>query len=142
MKLDKEMKMTLSLLQLGFTRSPAEDQASDSIAGSVGDVMAIDLPSELTAVQMVEPQATIDDTAKTDKDFNFIDPERQIQEPEFQNDVGLWENITNSVQEHWSTRDPVEYQHFGCDTNTFIPIESHTGEALFTCLKISKRMRY
>ena len=77
--------------------------------------MATDLPSELTAVQIVEPQATIDDTAKTDKDFNVIDPERQIQEPEFQNGIGLWENITNAVQEHWSTRDPVECQHFDCD---------------------------
>ena len=64
---------------------------------------------------MVEPQATIDDTAKTDKNFNVINPERQIQEPEFQNDVGLWKNITNAVQEHWSTRDPVECQHFDCD---------------------------
>ena len=77
--------------------------------------MATDLPSELTAVQMVEPQATIDDTAKTDKNFNVIDPKKQIQEPEFQNDVELWENITNAVQEHWSTRDPVECQHFDCD---------------------------
>ena len=49
---------------------------------------------------MVEPQAN---TAKTDKDFNVIDPERQIQEPEFQTDVGLWENITNTMQEHWYT---------------------------------------
>ena len=89
------MKMTMSLFQLGFTRSPAEDQASGSTASSVGDVMATDLPSELTAVQMVEPQATIADTVKTDKDFNVIDPERQIQQPEFQNDVGLLENITN-----------------------------------------------
>ena len=62
-KLDKEMKMTPSVFQLGFTRSPAEDQASGSTAGSVGFVMATDLPSELTAVQMVEPQATIYDTA-------------------------------------------------------------------------------
>ena len=114
-KLDKEMKMTLSLFQLGFTRSPAEDQASGSTASSVGDVMATDLPLELTAVQMVEPQATIADTVKTDKDFNVIDPERQIQQPEFQNDVGLWENITNAVQEYWSIRDPVECQHFYCD---------------------------
>ena len=100
--------MTPSLFQLGFIYSPAEDQASGSTAGSIGDVMATDLPSELTAVQMVEPQATTDDTAKTDKDFNVIDPERQIQEPEFQNNVGLWENIINAVQEHWSTRDPVK----------------------------------
>ena len=114
-KVDKEMKMTPSLFQLGFTHSPAEDQASGSTAGSVGDVIATDWPSELTAVQMVEPQATIDDTAKTDKDFNVIDAERQIQELEFQNDVGLWENIANAVQEHWSTRDPVKCQHFNCD---------------------------
>ena len=93
--------MTPSLFQLRFTRSPAEDQASSSTAGNVGDIMATDLLSELTAVQMVEPQATIDDTAKTDKDFNVIDPERQIQKPEFPNDVGLWENITNAVQKHW-----------------------------------------
>ena len=53
-KLDKEMKMTPSLFQLDFTRSPAGDQASGSTAGSVGDVMATDLPSELTALQMVE----------------------------------------------------------------------------------------
>lgn len=66
--------------------------------------MATDLPSELTAVQMVEPQDTIDDTAKTDQDFNVICPERQIQEPKFQNDVGLWKNITNAMQEHWSSR--------------------------------------
>ena len=77
-KFDKEIKITPSLFQLPFTCSPAEDQASGNTAGSVGDVMATDLPSELTAVQMVEPQATIDDTAKTDKDFNVIDPERQI----------------------------------------------------------------
>ena len=83
------MKMTQSLFQLGFTRSPAEDQASGSTTGSVGDAVATDLPSELSAVQMVETQATIDDTAKTDEDFNVIDPERQIQEPEFQNDVRL-----------------------------------------------------
>ena len=73
---------------------------SGSTASSVSDVMATDLPSELTAVQMVDPQTFIDDTAKTDKDFNAIDLERQIQEPELQNDVGLWENITNAVQEH------------------------------------------
>ena len=114
-KLDKKMIMTPLLFQLGFTRSPAQDQASGSTAGSVGDVIATDLPSELTAVHMVESQATIDDTEKTDKDFNVIDPERRIQAPEFQNDVGLWENITNAVQEHWSTRDPVECQHFDCD---------------------------
>ena len=83
-KLDKEIKMTPSLFQLGFTCLPAEDQASGSTAGSVGDVIATDLPSELTAVQMVESQATIDDTTKTDKNFNVIDPERQIQSPEFQ----------------------------------------------------------
>ena len=38
-KLDKEMKMTPSLFQLGFTRSPAEDQASGSTAGIVGEVV-------------------------------------------------------------------------------------------------------
>ena len=112
MKLDKEIKITSSLFQLGFTRSPAEDQASGSTASSVGDVIATDLPSELTAVQMVESQATIDDTAKIVKEFNVIDPERQIQAPKFQNDVGLWENITNAVKKYWSTRDPVKCQHF------------------------------
>ena len=83
MKLNKEMKMTQSLFQLGFTRLPAEDQASSSTAGSLGDAKARDLPSELTAVQMVETQATIDDTAKTDKDFNVIDPERQFRNLNF-----------------------------------------------------------
>ena len=66
MKRDKEMKMTPSLFQLGFTRSPAEDQASGGTAGSVGDIIATELPSVLTAVQMVEFQATINGTAKTD----------------------------------------------------------------------------
>ena len=50
--------MTPSLFQLGFTRSPAEDQASGSTAGSVGDVVATDLPTELSAIQMVESQAS------------------------------------------------------------------------------------
>ena len=58
-KLDKEMKMTPSLFQLGFTRSPSEDQPSGSTAGSVGDVIATDLEwlslrLEWTAAQMVE----------------------------------------------------------------------------------------
>ena len=114
-KLGKEMKMIPSLFQFSFTRLRAGDQASGSTAGSVGDVMATDLPSKLTAVQMVEPQATMDNTTKTDKNFNVVDPERQIQKPEFQNDVELWKNITNAVQEHWSTRDPVKCQHFDCD---------------------------
>ena len=57
-KFDKEKKMTPSLFQLGFTRSPAEDQASGSTAGSVGDVVATDLPTELSAIQMVESQAS------------------------------------------------------------------------------------
>ena len=83
-KLEKEMKMTPSLFQLDFTRSSAEHQAFGSTAG---DVIATDLPSELTAVQMAESQAAIDDTAKTDQDFNLIDPERQIQAHEFQNDL-------------------------------------------------------
>ena len=86
-KLEKEMKLTPSLFQLDFTRSPAEHQASGCTAGGVGDAIATDLPSELTAVQMAESQAAIDDTAKTDKDFNVIDPERQIQASEFQNDL-------------------------------------------------------
>ncbi|KAK3596511.1 hypothetical protein CHS0354_021012, partial [Potamilus streckersoni] len=112
-KLQEEIKRTPSLFQLGFTRSSAEDQACGSTAaGSASDVMATDLPSEVTAVQMAEPQDTIDETAKTDQDFNVIAPERQIQGPEFQKDVGLWENITNAVQEHWCSRDPVECQHF------------------------------
>jgi hypothetical protein len=115
-KLQEEIKRTPSLFQLGFTRSSAEDQACGSTAaGSASDVMATDLPSEVTAVQMAEPQDTIDETAKTDQDFNVIAPERQIQGPEFQKDVGLWENITNAVQEHWCSRDPVECQHFDCD---------------------------
>ena len=57
----------------------------------------------------------VDDTAKSDENFNVIDSNIQIQAPEFQNDVGLWENITNAVQEHWSTRDAVECQHIDCD---------------------------
>lgn len=45
----------------------------------------------------------------------MIDPERQIQEPEFLNNIGLWRNITNTLQEHWCSRDPVECQHFDSD---------------------------
>lgn len=72
--------------------------------------MATDLPSELTAVQPVqmvelEPEESQD---KSDQHFNVIDPQRQIQEPEFLNDVGLWRHITNTVQEHWCSRDPIE----------------------------------
>ncbi|KAK3599173.1 hypothetical protein CHS0354_041013 [Potamilus streckersoni] len=67
-KLQEEIKRTPSLFQLGFTRSSAEDQACGSTAaGSASDVIATDLPSEVTAVQMVEPQDTIDETAKTDR---------------------------------------------------------------------------
>ncbi|GFR00446.1 zinc finger MYM-type protein 1 [Trichonephila clavata] len=34
---------------------------------------------------------------------------------EYQNDIGLWQNITNEMQDFWCTRDPNECQHFECD---------------------------
>ena len=66
-------------------------------------------------MQAVEPQ----ETAKNNQDVqcHVMDAERQIPEPEpeFQNDVGLWRNITNAVQEHWCSRDALECQHFDND---------------------------
>ncbi len=34
---------------------------------------------------------------------------------EYQNDIGLWQNIINKIRDFWCTRDPNECQHFECD---------------------------
>lgn len=114
-KLDEEIKKTQSLFQLGFTRSCEKDEAVASASSrTASDVTGTDVSSGSIAVQAFEPEES-HDTAQIDQDIKVINAERQIQEPEFQNDVGLWTHVTNIVQEHWCSRDPVECQHSNAD---------------------------
>ena len=114
-RLNEEIKSTHSLFQLGFTRATEKDQATASDFSREGSDVTTVLPSEPAAVQAVEPRETAKN--KQDVQCHVMDAERQIPEPEpeFQNDVGLWRNITNAVQEHWCSRDALECQHFDND---------------------------
>lgn len=61
----------------------AEDRVCGSTAAGGGDDdMVTDLPSKVIAVQIVEPQDIIDETANSNQDFNETALERQIQGPE------------------------------------------------------------
>ncbi|KAL4100735.1 hypothetical protein QTP88_020769 [Uroleucon formosanum] len=85
MKLDLEIKNTQSLCQLGFTRKLANEDKIEAQSNASND---------------------------TETDVQLLYQNKDSLGPEYQNDIGLWQKITNEVQNFWCDRDPVECQHF------------------------------
>lgn len=112
-KFDEQINKTHSLFQLGFTRKSTEDQPEASSSTSASEVMAVDLPPE----QIAEDEDTVQllGAAETEPDVQLLHQNRDNLGPEYQNDIGLWRNITNEVKDFWCNRDPVECQHFDGD---------------------------
>lgn len=112
-KLDEHIKTTHRLFQLGFTRKSTQDQPEASSSASANEVMAVDLLPE----QITENEDTVQllGAAEAEPDVQLLHQNRNILGPEYQNDIGLWQNITNEVQDFWSNKNPVECQHFDGD---------------------------
>lgn len=115
-KLNDEIKKTPSLFQLGFTAKLAENQSETSPSTSVNDVIAVRLPPE----QMIENNDAAQLLNETkpevsEEKIELMHRNRNTLGPEYQNDIGLWRNITNDAKDFWCNRDPAECQHFDDD---------------------------
>ena len=76
-------------------------------------VRALDLLPE----QIAENEDTVQllGAAEAEPDVQLLHQNINILGPEYKNDIGLWQNITNEVQDFWCNKNPVECQHFDGD---------------------------
>ncbi|GBP16697.1 hypothetical protein EVAR_13321_1 [Eumeta japonica] len=118
-KLNEQLKKTQNLFKLGFSCESKEHQLHDSLSTcSASHTMAAD-PIEVPC----EPFEQIGQDQETPKLVGAEESEAETEvihqnvvhlEVEYQNDIGLWQNITNEMQDFWCTRDSNECQHFEC----------------------------
>ncbi|KAL4104817.1 hypothetical protein QTP88_020093 [Uroleucon formosanum] len=105
MKLDLEIKNTQSLCQLGFTRKLANEDKIEAQSNASSEVIAEHITEHEDTVQLLV-------TDDTETDVQLLYQNKDSLGLEYQNDIGLWQKITNQVQHFWCDRDPVECQHF------------------------------
>lgn len=125
-KHSEQIKETYSLLQMGFTNEPTNTRHDVGSSISVEEVVA-DLPLQPTsekndAVDLpVQPVQQISGGKDTEEAETATIPDVKLYfqnvivsetEPEYENDIGMWQNITKEVQDFWCNRNPAECQHF------------------------------
>lgn len=125
-KRDEVLKKTQNLFQLGFVRQPLENQPFPSTATSAADQTGSleadsgDIPSECSEQANQDQEAatlTGAEVSEAENEFQSPVPQQNVayQDVGYQNDIGLWKNITKEIQDYWCIRDFNECQHFDCD---------------------------
>ncbi|GFY08327.1 hypothetical protein TNCV_1357331 [Trichonephila clavipes] len=108
------MNKTYKLFQLDFIRRTSKGNLFDSSPStSSSEIMAVDPASKkmLEEKDKVQRQADIQAYSNVQLDIQ----NRKHLGPEYQNDIGLWRNITEDIQNFWCKRNSVECQHFDND---------------------------
>ncbi|GFR14727.1 TTF-type domain-containing protein [Trichonephila clavata] len=119
-KLNEQLKKTQNLFKLGFSRESKEHQPHDSPStSSASHTMVVDpveVPCEpFEQIGQDQETATLVGAEESEAETEVIHQNVVHLGVEYQNDIGLWQNITNEMQDFWCTRDPNECQHFECD---------------------------
>ncbi|GFR26026.1 uncharacterized protein TNCT_390991 [Trichonephila clavata] len=119
-KLNEQLKKTQNLFKLGFSRESKEHQPHDSPSTSSAShtrvVDPVEVPWEpFEQIGQDQETATLDGAEESETETEVIHQNVVHLGVEYQNDIGLWQNITNEMQDFWCTRDPNECQHFECD---------------------------
>lgn len=125
-KRDEVLKKTQNLFQLGYVRQPLENQPFPSTATSAADQTGSleadsgDIPSECSEQANQDQEAatlTGAEVSEAENEFQSPVPQQNVayQDVGYQNDIGLWKNITKEIQDYWCIRDFNECQHFDCD---------------------------
>ncbi|GFQ93132.1 zinc finger MYM-type protein 1 [Trichonephila clavata] len=79
-------------------------------------VHPVEVPCEpFEQIGQDQETATLVGAEESEAETEVIHPKGSSSRVEYQNDIGLWQNITNEMQDFWCTRDPNECQHFECD---------------------------
>ncbi|KAL4719164.1 hypothetical protein ACJJTC_014022 [Scirpophaga incertulas] len=116
-KLNEQLKKTQNLFELGFSRELKEHQPHDTPStSSTSHKMEVD-PVEVPFEQIGQDQETptLVSAEEGEAETGVIHQNVVHLGVEYQNDIGLWQNITNEMQDFWCTRDPNECQHFDCN---------------------------
>lgn len=123
-KRDELLKKTQNLFQLGFSRQSTENQPSpitSSASASQTTSMAADpveIPCECSEQSNQDQETvTFGGAVKREDEAEVQLLHQNVAHlgAEYQNDIGLWQNITNDVQDFWCSRDSNECQHFESD---------------------------
>ncbi|GFQ69566.1 TTF-type domain-containing protein [Trichonephila clavata] len=119
-KLNEQLKKTQNLFKLGFSRESKEHQPHDSPStSSASHTMVVDpveVPCEpFEPIGQDQETATLVGAEESEAETEVILQNVVNLGVEYQNDIDLWQNITNEMQDFWCTRDPNECQHFECD---------------------------
>ncbi|GFR09767.1 uncharacterized protein TNCT_660611 [Trichonephila clavata] len=119
-KLNELLKKTQNLFKLGFSRESKEHQPHDSPStSSASHTMVVDpveVPCEpFEQIGQDQETATLVGAEESEAETEVIHQNVVHLGVEYQNDIGLWQNITNEMQDFWCTRDPNECQHFECN---------------------------
>ncbi|GFQ85035.1 uncharacterized protein TNCT_75001 [Trichonephila clavata] len=119
-KLKEQLKKTQNLFKLGFSHESNEHQPHDSPStSSASHTMVVDpveVPCEpFEQIGQDQETATLVGAEESEAETEVIHQNVVHLGVEYPNDIGLWQNITNEMQDFWCTRDPNECQHFECD---------------------------
>ncbi|XP_055908461.1 zinc finger MYM-type protein 1-like [Eupeodes corollae] len=116
-KRDEVLKKTYNLFQLGFSRQSPEIQLSPSTStGQSSDTNAVELPSECSEQTQQDKETSTSKCADGGEDeVQILNQSIEQLGVEYQNDIGIWQNINNEIQDFWCARDPNECQNFECD---------------------------
>ncbi|GFQ66768.1 uncharacterized protein TNCT_483591 [Trichonephila clavata] len=119
-KFNEQLKKTQNLFKLGFSRESKEHQPHDSPStSSASHTMVVDpveVPCEpFEQIGQDQETATLVGAEESEAETEVIHQNVAHLGVEYQNDIGLWQNITNEMQDFWCTRDPNECQHFEWD---------------------------
>ncbi|XP_055910467.1 zinc finger MYM-type protein 1-like [Eupeodes corollae] len=116
-KRDEVLKKTYNLFQLGFSRQSPEIQHSPSTStGQSSDTNAVELPSECSEQTQQDKETSTSKCADGGEDeVQILNQSIEQLGVEYQNDIGIWQNINNEIQDFWCARDPYECQNFECD---------------------------
>ncbi|XP_055905691.1 zinc finger MYM-type protein 5-like [Eupeodes corollae] len=116
-KRDEVLKKTYNLFKLGFSRQSPEIQPSPSTStGQSSDTNVVELPSECSEQTQQDKETSTSKCADGGEDeVQILNQSIEQLGVEYQNDIGIWQNINNEIQDFWCARDPYECQNFECD---------------------------
>lgn len=119
-KLNEQLKKTQNLFELGFSRELKEHQPHDTPSTSSTshkmEVDPVEVPCEpFEQIGQDQETPTLVSAEEGEAETGVIHQNVVHLGVEYQYDIGLWQNITNEMQDFWCTRDPNECQNFDCN---------------------------
>ncbi|GFR18334.1 zinc finger MYM-type protein 1 [Trichonephila clavata] len=110
-KLNEQLMKTQNLFKLVFSHESKEHQPHDSPStSSASHTMVVDpveVPCEpFEQIGQDQETATLIGAEESEAETEVIHQNVVHLGVEYQNDIGLWQNITNEMQDFWCTRDP------------------------------------